>query len=150
MASKIYEVYKEEINRIKADSNTESIFLVGSAKHINENTIDKEINDIDIFVFINVGNDQERDIKNIDGVEFDINYFSIKGFKNLVDSKEYFFLKAMKDADIVFDRNNTASIIIDLCKLKYLEGPNEISENERCFIKLEMASNIKKLKNKEK
>jgi len=149
MASKIYEVYKKEINRIKSDSNTVSIFLVGSAKNINENTTDEDINDIDIFVFVNVGNDQERDIKNIDDVEFDINYFSTKGFENLIDSKEYFFLKAMKDADIVFDRNNTAIDIIDLCKLKYLEGPGKISENERYFIKSEMESNIKKLKNKE-
>lgn len=150
MSSKIYEVCKCEIDKIKKDSNTISIFLVGSAKNINENSIDEDINDIDIFVFVNVGNDQDRDIKKIDGIEFDINYFSRRGFKNLVDSKEYFFLKAMKDAKIVFDRNNTASGIIDLCKSKYLEGPGKISENERCFIKSEMESNIKKLKNKEK
>ena len=118
MSSKIYEVCKCEIDKIKKDSNTISIFLVGSAKNINENSIDEDINDIDIFVFVNVGNDQDRDIKKIDGIEFDINYFSRRGFKNLVDSKEYFFLKAMKDAKIVFDRNNTASGIIDLCKLK--------------------------------
>ena len=82
MSSKIYEVCKCEIDKIKKDSNTISIFLVGSAKNINENSIDEDINDIDIFVFVNVGNDQDRDIKKIDGIEFDINNFSRRGFKN--------------------------------------------------------------------
>ena len=67
-----------------------------------------------------------------------------------MDNKEYFFLNGMKDAKVIFDRNNTATGIIQLCRTKYQEGPNLISEGEKCFLKSEIESNISRLKNKEK
>ena len=150
MTSKIYEICKIEIEKLKQNSNTIAVFLVGSAKNIDLKVADKNINDIDIFVFVNVGENQVREIKKIDGIEFDINYFSRRGFKHLIDNKEYFFLKEMKEAKIIFDRNNTASGIIQLCGRKYLEGPNKVSDEEKFFMKSEIESNINRLKNKEK
>lgn len=150
MTSKIYEICKIEIEKLKQNSNTIAVFLVGSAKNIDLKVADKNINDIDIFVFVNVGENQVREIKKIDGIEFDINYFSRRGFKHLIDNREYFFLKEMKDAKIIFDRNNTASGIIQLCGRKYLEGPNKVSDEEKFFMKSEIESNINRLKNKEK
>lgn len=150
MTSKIYDICKIEIEKLKQNSNTIAVFLVGSAKNIDLKVADKNINDIDIFVFVNVGENQVREIKKIDGIEFDINYFSRRGFKHLIDNREYFFLKEMKDAKIIFDRNNTASGIIQLCGRKYLEGPNKVSDEEKFFMKSEIESNINRLKNKEK
>lgn len=150
MTSKIYEICKIEIEKLKQNSNTIAVFLVGSAKNIDLKVADKNINDIDIFVFVNLGENQVREIKKIDGIEFDINYFSRRGFKHLIDNREYFFLKEMKDAKIIFDRNNTASGIIQLCGRKYLEGPNKVSDEEKFFMKSEIESNINRLKNKEK
>ena len=150
MTSKIYEICKIEIEKLKQNSNTIAVFLVGSAKNIDLKVADKNINDIDIFVFVNVGENQVREIKKIDGIEFDINYFSRRVFKHLIDNKEYFFLKEMKEAKIIFDRNNTASGIIQLCGRKYLEGPNKVSDEEKFFMKSEIESNINRLKNKEK
>ena len=150
MTSKIYEIFKLEIEKLKQNSNTIAVFLVGSAKYIDLKMADKNINDIDIFVFVNVGEKQVREIKKIDGIEFDINYFSRRVFKHLIDNKEYFFLKEMKEAKIIFDRNNTASGIIQLCGRKYLEGPNKVSDEEKFFMKSEIESNINRLKNKEK
>lgn len=148
MTNKVYEIYKLEIERIKQDCNTRYIFLVGSAKNIDMNV--KNINDIDIFVFVNQGEDQVREIKKIEGIEFDINYFSIRGIEKLIENKEYFLLKEMKDAKVIFDKNNDANEIIQLCEEKYLEGPNNISEEEKYFIKSEIESSISRLKNKEK
>ena len=150
MTKKIYEIYKLEIERLKKNSNTISVFLVGSSKNIDLSLNDNSINDIDIFVFVNQGENQVREIKKVEGIEFDINYFSRRGFKHLIDSKEYFFLNGMKDAKVIFDRNNTATGIIQLCKEKYKEGPNKISDGEICFLKTEIESNINRLKNKEK
>lgn len=149
MTSNIYEICKLEIEEITKHSNTIAIFLVGSSKNIDLK-VNNNINDIDVFVFVNTGESQVREIKKIEGIEFDINYFSRKSFKELLDSKEYFFLKEMKDAKVIFDRNNTARGIIQLCRAKYLEGPNRISDEEKCFIKSEIESNINRLKNKEK
>ena len=150
MTNKIYEICKLEIEKLKQNSNTIAVFLVGSAKNIDLKLADNNINDIDIFVFVNQGENQVREIKRIEGIEFDINYFSRRGFKHLMDNKEYFFLNGMKDAKVIFDRNNTATGIIQLCRTKYQEGPNLISEGEKCFLKSEIESNISRLKNKEK
>lgn len=150
MTSKIYEIYKLEIDKIIKNSNTIAVFLVGSSKNIDLNVANENINDIDIFVFVNIGENQVREIKRIEGIEFDINYFSRRGFKELLDNKEYFFLKGMKDAKVIFDRNTTATGIIQLCKSKYMEGPNRISAEEKFFIKSEIYSSISRLKNKEK
>ena len=150
MTNKIYEICKLEIEKLKQNSNTIAVFLVGSAKNIDLKLADNNINDIDIFVFVNQGENQVREIKRIEGIEFDINYFSRRGFKHLMDNKEYFFLNGMKDAKVIFDRNNTATGIIQLCRTKYQEGPNQISDGEKCFLKSEMESNISRLKNKEK
>ena len=150
MTNKIYEICKLEIEKLKQNYNTISVFLVGSSKDIDLKLADNNINDIDIFVFVNQGENQVREIKRIEGIEFDINYFSRRGFKHLMDNKEYFFLNGMKDAKVIFDRNNTATGIIQLCRTKYQEGPNQISDGEKCFLKYEMESNISRLKNKEK
>ena len=73
---------------------------------------------------------QTRIVKKIENIEFDINYFSEKGVHKFIDDKEYFFLKEMKNPKIVYDKNNTSNNIINLCKEKFIEGPNKISQEE--------------------
>lgn len=150
MTKDIYKIYSEELEKIIKNSNTISVFLVGSSKDIDLKKENSDVNDIDLFVFVNQGENQIRIIKDIDGLEFDINYFSRNGLKNLVENREYFFLKEMKEAVILYDKHNTAHNIISLCKKKFLEGPNRISEDENKFLKSEIFSKIQRLKEKEK
>lgn len=150
MTNKIYTIYNKELESITKNSNTISVFLVGSSKNVNFSSPHVDINDIDIFVFVNQGEDQVRIIKEVEGIEFDINYFSRNGLKNLMDKKEYFFLNEMKDAVVIFDKHNTGSNIITLCKRKFLEGPNRLSDDEKQFLKSEIGSKISRLANKDK
>lgn len=149
MENKLYEIYKEEIENIIKDENTDAIFLVGSAKSYDLSIENTKVNDIDIFVFSNQDNNQIRVIKEVQGIEFDINYFSKNGVKYFVNSKEYFFLNEMKDAKIIYDKNNISDNLINLCKSKYMEGPNELSQGEKSFLKSEIESKIQRLKFRE-
>ncbi|WP_042275186.1 hypothetical protein [Faecalimicrobium dakarense] len=149
MENKLYEIYKEEIENIIKDEDTEAIFLVGSAKSYDLSIEDTKINDIDIFVFSNQDNNQIRVIKEVQGIEFDINYFSKDGVRYFVNSKEYFFLNEMKDAKTIYDKNNISYGLINLCKSKYMEGPNELSQGEKSFLKSEIESKIQRLKFKD-
>lgn len=149
MTKGFYEIYKNEINRIIKDENTESVFLVGSSKQISLDKENVKLNDIDIFVFIEKGNMQIREIKNIDGIEFDINYFSKEGVKKLIDSKEYFFLKEMSQPKIIYDKTKKNIDIINLCKEKFKEGPKKLSQEEKYYIKSDIKSKIDRLKNKD-
>ncbi|MDL0268981.1 hypothetical protein QQO48_06745, partial [Clostridioides difficile] len=130
----IYEVYNEEITKIIENQNTLAVYLVGSSKDVDFTLYDVEINDIDVFVFVKEGEKQERILFKKKGIEFDVNYFSKDGVKKLLSNREYFFVKEMKDAKVLFDRENISHIIKDISRNIYLEGPSKMSLEEKSFI----------------
>ncbi|MEG1059653.1 MAG: hypothetical protein RSE57_05735, partial [Clostridia bacterium] len=95
--------YNEQIKAIIDDSNNIAVFLVGSSKNIDFKS-ENNIRDIDIFIVSNQKEDQIRDIKLLNGIEFDINKFSPNYVEYLIKTKEYFFIKEMKDAKIIYDK----------------------------------------------
>ncbi|MDL0267124.1 hypothetical protein QQO55_16360, partial [Clostridioides difficile] len=127
----IYEVYNEEISKIIENQNTLAVYLVGSSKDVDFTLYDVEINDIDVFVFVKEGEKQERILFKKKGIEFDINYFSKDGIKKLLSNREYFFVKEMKDAKVLFDRENISHTIKDISRDIYLEGPSKMSLEEK-------------------
>ena len=150
MENSIYKTYKEEIELINSNDNVNSILLVGSSKNINFELDYNFINDIDIFVIVKEGPYQERIIKERNGIEFDINYFSIKGVYKFIEEKEYFFLKEMKDAKVIYNKDKNLNNIISLCRVEYNKGPKLLSEDEKKFIKIEALSKLERLKIKDK
>ncbi|EGT3643508.1 hypothetical protein DFW15_17160, partial [Clostridioides difficile] len=143
----IYEVYNEEITKIIENQNTLAVYLVGSSKDVDFTLYDVEINDIDVFVFVKEGEKQERILFKKKGIEFDVNYFSKDGVKKLLSNREYFFVKEMKDAKVLFDRENISHIIKDISRNIYLEGPSKMSLEEKSFIKQDIGAKISNLKN---
>lgn len=150
MENSIYKTYKEEIELINSNDNVNSILLVGSSKNINFELDYNFINDIDIFIIVKEGPYQERIIKERNGIEFDINYFSIKGVYKFIEEKEYFFLKEMKDAKVIYNKDKNLNNIISLCRVEYNKGPKLLSEDEKKFIKIETLSKLERLKVKDK
>lgn len=150
MKKNVYQIYNEELTKIMDDKNTLAIFLVGSSKNIDLKAENVTINDIDIFVFTEYGENQTRIIKNINGIGFDINYFSKKGVNEFIDKKEYFFLKEMKNPKIIYDKVGIASETIDLCRKKFIEGPNKLSSEDLKLLKSCIKAKVEELKNKEK
>ena len=150
MKKSIYQIYSEEIEKLKNDANTNAIYLVGSSKDIDLESKNISIGDIDIFVFVKNGDLQTRIVKEIENIGFDINYFSEKGVHKFINDKEYFFLKEMKNPKVVYDKNNTSNQIINLCKEKFIEGPNKISEEEIKLLKACILAKLDDLKDIEK
>lgn len=150
MINRVYNIYNSEIQKVKNDDSTRCIFLVGSSKDLDLEIEGININDIDIFILSDQKQDQIRVIKDIQGVEFDINYFSIQGMNKFIECREYFFLKEMKDAKVLYDKNKEANSIVKLCKQRYEEGPNKISYEEKLNISNNIYSKISRLKDKSK
>lgn len=146
MGSRIYENYKKEIQALKNDENTESIFLVGSSKKLDLKDKNLKINDIDIFVVTKKGGAQTRVIKTIEEIEYDINFFSVKGTLDLIESREYFFLKEMSNPKVLYDANNNCENLINLCLEKLKEGPKKLTDDEKIFMKSQIKGNIERLK----
>lgn len=141
-------IYKEQLNSIINNENVIALFLVGSSKNINFENEDLKIKDIDLFIISHQIENQIRDIKILNGIEFDINKFSLEYAKMMIENKEYFFIKEMKDAKIIYDKKNIAYELIDSSKLKYYEGPKKISKDEMLVLKNTIYDNISRLHNK--
>lgn len=146
----IYNLYNVEIEKIKRDSTTQCIFLVGSSKDLNLDDEGIKVNDIDLFVLCDQIEYQVRENKEIQGLEFDISYFSKDGMNKFIASKEYFFLNEMKNAKVVYDKTEVANGIIYTCKEKYKKGPNKLSNEEKKTIKDDIYSKVSRLKDREK
>ena len=150
MENSIYNIYNEEIKKIINNENTKAIYLVGSSKNVDLQLDNVYVNDIDLFVFVKNGDEQTRVVKNIKNIEFDINYFSEKGVKKFIENKEYFFLKEMKNPKVVYDKFNISDDIINLCKNKFIEGPDKLSNEDISLLESNIYAKISDLKNKEK
>ena len=150
MENSIYNIYNEEIKKIINNENTKAIYLVGSSKNVDLQSDNVCVNDIDLFVFVKNGDEQTRVVKNIKNIEFDINYFSEKGVEKFIENKEYFFLKEMKNPKVVYDKFNISDDIINLCKNKFIEGPDKLSNEDISLLESNIYAKISDLKNKEK
>ncbi|WP_131043780.1 hypothetical protein, partial [Clostridioides difficile] len=146
----IYEVYNEEMTKIIENQNTLAVYLVGSSKDVDFTLYDVVINDIDVFVFVKEGEKQERILFKKKGIEFDVNYFSKDGVKKLLSNREYFFVKEMKDAKVLFDRENISHILKDISRDIYLVGPSTMSLEEQSFIQHDIVAKLSNLKHKAK
>lgn len=150
MKKSIYQIYNDEIEKIINNENTEAIYLVGSSKNLNLKDEEISLSDIDIFVFVKNGDLQTRIVKKVENIGFDINYFSEKGVYKFINEKEYFFLKEMKNPKVIYDKNNISNKIINLCKEKFIEGPNKISKEELNLLKSCILAKVEDLKDIDK
>jgi hypothetical protein len=140
----IKEIYENEFQNIMKNKNIKSVLIVGSAKNIDLEDAEY-INDIDLFVITQEGSGQVREMKLIQGIEFDINYFPISLVDELVRNNEYFFIQAMKNAKLVYDEYDLGKLYIQKCLQKYNQGPKEITKSEKSKLLYEVQSSLKRL-----
>ena len=120
MGKKEVDAFNFVVDRLKEDDNNTLIMLVGSAKYKNLSDENLSINDIDLFVIREkqVSN-QIREFSNYYGVEFDINYFSIESAYKYMEKEEKFFIKAISNPVVIFEKEKISEKMIEKCKIMY-------------------------------
>ena len=120
MGKKEVDAFNFVVDRLKEDDNNTLIMLVGSAKYKNLSDEDLSINDIDLFVIREKQiSDQIREFSNYYGVEFDINYFSIESTYKYIEKEEKFFIKAISNPVVIFEKEKISEKMIEKCKIMY-------------------------------
>ena len=120
MGKKEEKAFNFVIDKLKNEENNISIMLVGSAKYKNLADENLSINDIDLFIIRrNQISDQIREFSSYFGVDFDINYFSIESANRYIERGEKFFVKAISNPVVVFEREEVSESIIEKCKIMY-------------------------------
>ena len=128
MGKKEVDAFNFVVDRLKEDDNNTLIMLVGSAKYKNLSDEDLSINDIDLFIIRrNQISDQIREFSSYFGVDFDINYFSIESANRYIERGEKFFVKAISNPVVVFEREEVSESIIEKCKIMY----DKINKNNK-------------------
>lgn len=128
MGKKEEKAFNFVIDKLKNDENNISIMLVGSAKYKNLADENLSINDIDLFIIRrNQISDQIREFSSYFGVDFDINYFSIESANRYIERGEKFFVKAISNPVVVFEREEVSESIIEKCKIMY----DKINKNNK-------------------
>ena len=120
MGKKEVDAFNFFVDRLKEDDNNTLIMLVGSAKYKNLSDENLSINDIDLFVIREKQvSDQIREFSNYYGVEFDINYFSIESAYKYMEKEEKFFIKAISNPVVIFEKEKISEKMIEKCKIMY-------------------------------
>ena len=120
MGKKEQKAFDFVVNKLKSDENNISIMLVGSAKYKDLSDENLSINDIDLFVIRKKQiSDQIREFSNYYGVEFDINYFSIESAYKYIEKEEKFFIKAISNPVVIFEKEKISEKMIEKCKIMY-------------------------------
>ena len=120
MGKKEVDAFNFVVDRLKEDDNNTLIMLVGSAKYKNLSDENLSINDIDLFVIREKQvSDQIREFSNYYGVEFDINYFSIESAYKYIEKEEKFFIKAISNPVVIFEKGSISEKMIEKCKIMY-------------------------------
>ena len=120
MGKKEQKAFGFVLDKLKSDENNISIMMVGSAKYKDLSDENLSINDIDLFVIRkNQISDQIREFSSYFGVDFDINYFSIESANRYIERGEKFFVKAISNPVVVFEREEVSESIIEKCKIMY-------------------------------
>ncbi len=139
----IKEVYEELILKLKKDQNNIAIIVVGSSVDLNFN---KNINDIDLFIITQHGDEQIRKRYNIQNIEFDINYFSKNLAYGLIKKKELFFIEGIIKGNNIYDEKNILNDMKKYAEIEYNDGPLKYSLDEIRELKLDVIDNIKRIK----
>ncbi|MTI64991.1 MAG: hypothetical protein FH753_00115 [Firmicutes bacterium] len=142
---KTQQIYDREIKKIINRDNVHAILLVGAGSKVNRKDFHK-LNDIDIFV-INSKESFEREIINIDGVDFDISYMPLKVLDKVILNKQKLMIKILKNAKIVYKNNEDIDNYLKKIKCIYENGLKPLSDYEIKFERFKLYESYKDILN---
>lgn len=144
-----YEVFLEVTDQLKEESSVVSILLIGKtarAKDMNFN----HLNDVDLLVIYENNRPFERQIERIKDVPFDISYISIFDMITQVEGRSLIWVNMMMGAQVYFSKNELIFGIIDRVKDIYLNGTNQLQEEDIKFIRFTLSQKLIDIENRKK
>lgn len=164
-----FKTINKEISRIKKESDVKTIVAVGSGKEAvtraqgvdegsGDDVIDfvsrdkkgtSELKDIDIFIITSEEEkNQLRQIKNVEDVEFDLNYFPLQVAEAMVDKKVQYFLEELVGGKIIYDPEGVGEKLKAEGQKAYDQGPAESTKGNLAYLKYNLEANLKDIAGK--
>jgi hypothetical protein len=142
-----YNVFLEQVDNLKEEPSVVAILLIGKTAR----AVDKKfnhLNDVDLLVVYENNRPFERQIEVIEDVPFDISYISIFDLITQVEGRSLIWVNMMMGAQIFFSKNELIFGIIDRVKDIYLNGTNQLQDEEIQFIRFNVSQKIIDVENR--
>lgn len=117
-------LFYKKISKIVEKENPCGILLVGSLARMNELDFHKA-RDVDIFVIVDKIK-FEREVINIDGLEFDVSYMSKKQLELSIEKRISSVICVLAKSKVLSSNDNTLEQYLEQIKLIYKEGPYKV------------------------
>lgn len=144
-----YEVFLEVTEQFREEPSVVAVLLIGKTAKAKGKNFD-HLNDIDLLVVYDKNRSFERQIEDIKGVPFDISYISIFDLITQVEGRSLIWVNMMMGAQVYFSKNELIFGIIDRVKDIYLNGTNELKEEDISFIRFNLSQKIVDIQNRTK
>ncbi|WP_425446699.1 hypothetical protein [Dethiothermospora halolimnae] len=132
----ILKIYKDKIEEIKSNTSALSIILVGSAVNTRDEDFDK-LKDIDMFIITN-DNSFQREVVNIDNIEFDISYMPKNLLKIGIEEKWPFLINALSKYKIIYNKIDDMELLLEKISYIYKKGPDSMDRQEVDYIRFNL------------
>jgi len=146
---KSYDVFLEITEKLREESSVIAVLLIGKTARVKDKNFDN-LNDVDMLVVYDNNRTFEREIQDIKGVPFDISYISIFDLITQVEGRSLIWVNMMMGAQVYFSKNELIFGIIDRVKDIYLNGTNELKEEDISFIRFNLSQKIVDIQNRTK
>lgn len=131
------------VAQMASDENILSISVIGSAA-VCLDTLER-VRDIDLFVVKEVSNGFEREVKMIDGKEFDISYIDVDDLNKLIIKDNHFWLNILSKAKHLYKKNSLIEGYFQLANRMYMNGPNALTDQELTYFRFKMTKQVEDL-----
>ncbi len=117
------------IEELKANDNVISISLIGTAGTVTKDKYDT-MNDIDLFVVMQNYGIHEREVRQHEGMSYDITYFDILDLNKLIIKDNHAWIRILSKAKHVYKKDNTVDAYFALANQIFISGPDAVQTPE--------------------
>lgn len=140
---KFKNLLNDVVEQIKQDPSVLSISIIGSGARKLDAL--EQVYDIDLFVVKDDGEGFEREVKDIEGKEFDISYIDVEDLNKLIIKDNHFWLNILSKARHLYKRNSLIDGYFQLANRLYINGPTLLSDSEVVYIRFKTTKQVEDL-----
>lgn len=134
------------IEEIQQDDSVLSVSIIGSGAR-KLDALD-QVHDIDLFVVKECSNGFEREVKSIEGREFDISYIDVDDLNKLIVKDNHFWLNILSKARHLYKKNSLIEGYFQLANRLYLNGPSALTDSEITYLRFKMTKQVEDLEHR--
>jgi hypothetical protein len=117
------------IEELKANENVISVSLIGTAATVSKDKYET-MNDIDLFVVMQNYGTHEREVRQHDGMSYDITYFDIQDLNKLIVKNNHSWIRILSKAKHLYKKDSIVEAYFALANRIFVSGPDSVQSSE--------------------